>query len=365
MPEEMDLEEKENEDTEMEDEEDTEEFEEAEEEQGSSHDDEDDEEKDAKKHHKHKRWYASAWFWAIVVAVLVLIGALIWFFGFYEPQKSSKAEATAAEKATNSDWSDVVKKTDTFAEQVGGINNVDDFNSLSKDAEVVLEVVSRSEDRYKNQSTLQDTKYQNALEAINSYVLSLQALLEKDYTKITSNDFDSVKNLASEAKTAADSFENGADYVKDSVGNDFFNASIKVKSVYDAKIAEDQAASEAEKAAQQKEAERLAQEQEDVNAAVTGFTTQYIKKNKMEINKYMTDNFQNEFDYDKLSSAYYEATNYRIIDTVKNSDTRYYVYGRLTEKQIGGSDQYAYDYNFTVVLDGSSWRVDVDSAPAR
>lgn len=365
MPEEMDLEEKENEDTAM-PEEDTEDLDESEEEQEDSEDENNEnEEKEQKKHNKHRKWYASAWFWAIVAAVILLIGSLVWFFGFYEPQKSDKAEATAAEKATASDWSDVVEKTKTFAEQVNNLETVDEFASVSKDAEQVLEVVSRSEDRYKNQTTLQNRDYQDALEAVNSYVLSLQALLEKDYTKITTNDFDSLKDLAAEAKTASDTFENSADYIQDNIGNDFFNASIKVKEVYDAKIADDQKASEEAKAAQQKEAERLAKEQEDVNAAVTGFTAQYIKGNKMEINKYMTDNFQNEFDYDKLSNAYYQATNYRIIDTVKNSDTRYYVYGRLTEKQVGGTDQYAYDYNFTVVLDGSNWQVDVDQAPSR
>jgi cytoskeletal protein RodZ len=373
MPEEMDLEEDKEKDEDVDPEEEVTEDDmedkdttNAEDEDTEVTDENDQDEDEKPKHHKHKRkWYASAWFWVIVAAVAIITGGLIWFFGFYTPQKTTEKEETTAEKAVASDWSDVVSKTDTFANQVAAAKTVDDFTSLSKNADAVLEVVNRSEDRYKNQSTVQSSQYQVALENINAYLLALQAVLDKDYTKVTTNDFDSLKDAAAEAKDSADTFKDDTDYIKDAVGNDFFNTSIKVKTIYDAKIADDQAASEAAKQAQQKAAEKLAKEQEDVDAAVSGFMNEYIKGNKMEINKYMTDNFQNEFDYDKLSNDYYDPTSYRIIDTVKNTDSRYYVYGRLTEKQIGGTDQYAYDYNFTVVLDGGSWRVDVDSAPSR
>ena len=117
-----------------------------------------------------------------------------------------------------------------------------------------------------------------------------------------------------------------------------------------------------------KQQEQLNKDNTAVKNAAVSFADDFISGDSAGMKRWMTSSFENEYDFARLSDeyrSYYTPDSFRVIDVVRNSDSRYYVYGRMTQKQVGGDDQYTEDFNLTLIKDGSEWLVDVDTAPAR
>ena len=320
--------------------------------------------KETSKHNK-KKWYKSAWFWIIFVAIIALASALIWFISVYRPAQAERQERTNAERDVALYWAEIVEKAEDFSAKTANAESVDDFDDLSKEVDKVLDAVSSAEEDFKGVEAISNGAYQEALESLTSYLLSLQAILDKDYEEMTSEDFTSVKTLADESKESVTKFQDETDYVDENLSSDFFGTYADAQKLYDTKVEADKKADEEAKQAEEEAKEALALEEKLVTEAVDGFTDAFIDGDLTRIKKYMTKSFQEEFDFESRQDDLYVPVSYRTIDKTKDNDTRYYVYGRMTQKLADGEDQYSYDYNFTVVKDGERWLVDLDQAPSR
>lgn len=319
----------------------------------------------------HKKWYKSLWFWLVIGAMAILAAGLIWFFGFYRPSQATEEETLTQEKNIADDWSDVAGTAEDFAAFVERAKTVDDFSSLSRDAQKVTKVAGTAKNAYDQQTIVQNDAYVDALDAIVVYIEAVQAVLDTDIAEIQGTDFDSLKEKATTAQEATNTFIDKTDYLDTKVVPSFFDAHEKLKSLFDTYTNTTKQEEEAKKKAEEearKQKEQVAKDDSTVENVAVSFSEDFIVGDATGMKRWMTSSFEAEYDFTRLSSenrSYYAPESFRVIDVVRNSDTRYYVYGRMTQKQVGGDEQYTEDFNLTLMKNGSEWLVDVDAAPAR
>ena len=243
----------------------------------------------------------------------------------------------------------------------------------------LTDAIEDANDDYQEQDDLTESTYEDLLDAFEEYLSSLSPILgPATGDTIETTFFTTAKSRGAEAKEAFNRFIDEAEYVDTNIESDFFNIVIDLQNIYQDFDDERTEAEEAEKQAEEdkKKAEeeaKAATEQEkadatDAEATVDGFVDEYIDGDDAGIRKFMTASFIAEFEFDRLAPdarQFYEPSLYRTLDVVRESEEKYYVYGRLTNKEVAGDDQFSNDFNFTVILDDDTWLVDVDQAPFR
>lgn len=316
-----------------------------------------------------KQWYSSVWFWIIFGAVILIGVGLIWYFGFYAPNRSTELQKSATEQSIDDDWISIVQEAEKFTKIVTHANTIDNFSALAANASELSNALEKAQKNYSDQTIVQNDTYSTTLDALTNYVESITEVLNKNKDEIKDTDFANIKTESASAKSSVKTLIANTKYLSKNIVSDFFDLSVPLKTIDDSYVAQvkkaqdDLAQQQAAEAAKQKQ---LAADQKAAEASATGFTNARMTDTDpyKKLKSFMTQSFKDEYDFATHDSSY-ALVSYRIIDSVRNSDTRYYIYGRMTEKAIAGTDQFSYDYNLTVIKVGDAWLVDLDQAPAR
>lgn len=314
-----------------------------------------------------KQWYKSPWFWVILVAIIAISAALVWYFGFHRPSQTQQEQVTEQEETLQENWETIARESENLVTLTSRAENVDDFENLSKDLGRFLEVLKQAQEDFDDQDSLENDEYQEALESLTRYINTLQTLLDEDVDALETSDFEEVREDAENAQSDVDNFLDETSFVDDELTDEFFNLHISIKSLFDA-YQQVQDEEQKQKEEEEAEQEQEAQDQNDVQSAANSFAQAFIDGDEGDMRNVMTGNFESEFDFSRLEDEYrefYAPVSFRTIELVRDSEERYYVYGRMTEDQVGGDDKYTYDFNLTIVKNGSDWLVDLDSAPSR
>lgn len=313
-----------------------------------------------------KKWYKSPWFWVILTLIIVLAIGLGWFLRTNSKRNAEQSAITAEKNAVRDDWRGIGLAADTAGRSLNAAKDEMDLKAASEDVATLVSAVKSASFNFDDQNTLSDNNYKDALVALEAYLAKLQTASE-DVASLTEDDLTTLQTLATQANSAVAAFQREAKYVDQKITTDLFDAVVNIREIFDAVVAalkeqEQQAQDEAVKAQQE------AQDEKDVRTTVTNYMDAYINGDESALRTTMTTAFQSEFDFGQLSAenrSISRPLSYRITEVRRASDSKYYVYGRLTTELIESGEQFTGDQSFTILYDKEKkdWLVDLDDAP--
>ena len=301
---------------------------------------------------------------AIIIGVAILIIAvLVGYFGFYYPAQvqNEAEEATKEEVARN--WDGILSEAEILVAKAEQLKSFDGAFELSDDIDDVVSKIEDASEDYDVQDNFRDRDYEDSLDSTLAYLRDLTVAISIDKTDVTGETFEATKSSQNAAKDDVEEFvkKTEVDDIEELAG--LFEIVAILEGLHKTYVDE----ANAEVALAEEQAAQARADDAAVEEAATFFTTDYIQGDEGGLMQSMTASFQSEFDYERLGEDFfsYPPASYRITDKVKDTDDRYYVYGRMTYKQRDGDDQYIGEYNLTVIRQDGEWLVDIDSAPRR
>ncbi len=300
-----------------------------------------------------KKFYKRAWFWVVIVAAVILIGLGI-FFGIRISQQNKNKQIISQ------GWHDLVLESNTVAALGDKVTNQETFNAYSTELHKLDNMVDDKEfAAQKLAGNYQDVQqYKTFLTDFNRYTTD-GARYSDDVINFSDSDNTALTDLSKIAKDSANTLKNNTKYLTDDMPPKIFEIQ-NVLFTQKTNLTNQAASAAAKQAQTQAQAAADAKNLATVQANTNSFQNAYIAGNAAQMRQYMTQAFQNEYDFNQLtpeSRQYTYPVSFRIISTVKNADGTYTVKVNMLYKNHSDSSQYTVGQELSFVNVSGAWLV--------
>ncbi|MSR68527.1 hypothetical protein EXS66_01930 [Candidatus Saccharibacteria bacterium] len=303
-----------------------------------------------------KKLYKKPWFWVTAVLSVLAIGLAIFFGIYFSAQNKNK-------QTISSSWHDIIQQANALDELSKKITDTASFEAYNTSLQALNSSLNDKKFnaqklKYRAQDVQDYTEY---LDAYGSYVSESSKYADKiiDFTEQQS---DKLKDLASIARTSADKLKNAAKYLTESMPNSAFEIQNALLEASQTISANELSVKSKEQAEQAQTAKDIADKQA-TEATAGNYLNAFLAGNAPLIRQYMTQGYQEEFDFNQLTESAREVVypaSFRILTNQKIEASKYKVQANLVYKMRDGSGQYMTGNELIIIYNSSSakWLVD-------
>jgi vacuolar-type H+-ATPase subunit D/Vma8 len=295
-----------------------------------------------------KPFYKKPKFWMIVGTVTV--GVTVITLGLIYRQNVIKNQQTISDG-----WHAVVGESNTtivLGEQIKTPDQYTDYSrQLHKFAQLLNDKKYASE---KMPTFLSNGKavdeYRGFLDRFNSYIANA-ASQGDTVSDLTTSDITQLDQQANSAREGANTLKTDNTYLSETMPDKIYLISAtldKVKNEIDTRKSEEKAAKDAAEAQKVKDAADV----QTVQTNVSQYLTAFVAGNGSTMRRYMTQAYQNEFDFNQLtpeSRATVYPASFRVIVVKKQEDGNYKATANVLYKYHDNPSQYTNGYEYVLI----------------
>ncbi len=312
--------------------------------------------KDPAKKPVYKNW----WFWAAIGGGLLAVALII--VGLVYRNNVMRNQKTIADG-----WHEVVAQSNATVTLGKQIKTPDQYSEYDKQLHSFAQMLN--DKKYtagQMPTTLSNAnavnQYKSFLDSFNTYIGNA-ATQADTVSDLTTSDITQLNEQAAKARDSANTLKQNNSYLTEPMPDDIYAIAAvldTIKNQIDTRNSEAKAAQQAAEAQKAKDAADL----QTVETNVGQYLTAFVAGNGSTMRRYMTQAFQNEFDFNQLtpeSRATVYPASYRIISAKKQDDGNYKANANVLFKYRDNSSQYTNGYEY-VLIPGSSvgWLINTE-----
>jgi hypothetical protein len=304
--------------------------------------------------------YKNPWFWVAigggVLAVILLVVGLVY-----------RNNVMRNQKTISDGWHEVVAQANATVTLGKQIKTPDQYSEYDKQLHGFAQMLNDKKYAAAQMPTfLSNTnsvnQYKGFLDSFNTYIGNA-ATQADTVSDLTSADVSQLNEQASKARDSANTLKQANSYLTEPMPDDIYAIATVLDTI---KNQIDTRNSEAKAAAQAAEAQKAkdAADAQTVETNVGQYLTAFVAGNASTMRRYMTQAFQNEFDFNQLtpeSRATVYPSSYRIISVKKQDDGNYKASANVLFKYRDNSSQYTNGYEYMLIPGGSvGWLINTE-----
>lgn len=297
-----------------------------------------------------KRFYKKFWFWLVLIGGILLIAGGV-FLGIYFSHQSRNKQIISQ------GWHDIVQQASRVTDLADKIEDKESFEQYS----VELQKLNSAVDDKK--FIAQKMQYKSSGAQYYSFFLNDFKKYSEESTKyankiddFTEDNADSLRDLAGVAKTSASNLKNNTNYLDKPMPEAIFDIAKTLLATNQLLLTKELAIQAQQKAEEALTAKDIASKSA-VGVTVENYLNAYIAGNALVMRRYMTEAFQKEYDFDRLTPEarqYSYPVSFRILANQKVDTENYKVQANIVVKMRDGTGQFTLGNEISVVYVPSS-----------
>ncbi len=269
-------------------------------------------------------------------------------------------------------WHVVVAESNTTIVLGDQIKTPDQYTEYSKQLHKFAQILNDNKYSAEKMPTFLSNgkavaEYKGFLDRFNTYIANA-ATQSDTVSDLATSDIVQLDEQANSARDGANTLKSNNSFLNESMPDKIYLISAtldKVKNEIDTRKSEEKAAKDAAEAQKTKDAADVQTVQTNVNQYLTAF----VAGNGSTMRKYMTQAFQNEFDFNQLtpeSRATVYPASFRVITVKKQDDGNYKATANVLYKYHDNPSQYTNGYEYVLIPTTNSvgWLINTEKVGA-